>query len=270
MTKDTTKNIIKDDFFESLQKMQDVLAEKNKLEIEILEEPGNLAIQRNLLERLKTEYIAKDKEAKELSEKIAVLKAELSATEKKKEDSEQAMDNIKTQREYESLDKEIADANKKASDLRRDLQYFDGEFRKLEEEIAQTQAQIEQNESEISKKSEILQDVVNNKKLEIERLEKEKRAIAPDMSEDDIFKFERIIKNKKGKGIVAVKDGACEGCHIMLPPQFINEVRDAGEIKYCPYCSRILFYEKTQISVINDDDDDVFDDSEMGGLADLV
>jgi len=262
------KNIIKDDFFENLQKMQEILAEKNRLEAEILEDPGNLAIQKNLLERLKTEYIAKDKEAKSLAEKIAVLKAELSATEKKKEDSEQAMDNIKTQREYESLDKEIADANKKASEIRRDLQYFDGEFRRLEDEIAQTQAQIEQNESEIAKKSEVLQDSVNSKKREIERLEQEKRIIAPDMSEDDIFKFERIIKNKKGKGIVAVKDGACEGCHIVLPPQFINEVRDAEQIQYCPYCSRILFYEKTQTPIINDDD--VFDDSEMGGLADLV
>lgn len=263
-----SKGIIKDDFFESLQKMQDILAEKNKLETEILEEPGNLDIQKNLLSRLKTEYIAKDEEAKGLSEKIASIKAELSATEKKKEDSEKAMDNIKTQREYESLDKEIADANKKASDLRRDLQYFDGEFRKLEDEIVQTQAQIEQNEKEISKKSEILQDIVDSKKSEIEKLEKEKKAVCPEMSEDDIFKFERIIKNKKGKGIVAVKDGACEGCHIVLPPQFINEVRDAEEIKYCPYCSRILFYEKTENSQLNDEDE--FDTSEMGGLADLV
>ena len=263
-----SEGVIKDEFFENLQRMQSILAEKNRLETEILEEPGNLAVQRNLLNRLKTEYIAKDKEAKALSEKIAVLKAELSATEKKKEDSEQAMDNIKTQREYESLDKEIADANKKASELRRDLQLNDGNYRRLEDEIAQTQAQIEQNEAEISKKSAILQDVVKTKKLEIERLENEKRAIAPDMSEDDIFKFERIIKNKKGKGIVAVKDGACEGCHIVLPPQFINEVRGAEEIKYCPYCSRILFYEKTQTPIVNDDE--TFDDSEMGGLADLV
>lgn len=260
--------MIKDDFFENLQKMQEILAEKNKLQTEILEEPGNLAVQKNLLERLKTEYIAKDKEAKNLSEKIATLKADLTTTESKKEDSEKAMDNIKTQREYESLDKEISDANRKATEIRRELQYLDGEFRKLDEDINQTQAQIEQNEKDILKKSEVLQATIHAKELEIERLEKEKRLICPDMSEDDIFKFERIIKNKKGKGIVAVKDGACEGCHIVLPPQFINEVRDAQEIKYCPYCSRILFYEKTQAPAMSEDD--VFDDSDMGGLADLV
>lgn len=260
--------MIRDDFFESLQKMQEILARKNQLELEITAEPGNLVIQKNLLERLKTEYVAKDKTLKELSEKIAVLKAELTATERKKEDSEKAMDNIKTQREYESLDKEISEANKKATDIRRELQHLDVEARKIDDEINQTQVQIEQNEAEIAKKSEDLQDSVQAKAQEIEELEKAKKTICPDMTEDDIFKFERIIKNKKGKGIVAVRDGSCEGCHIVLPPQFINEVRDAQEIKYCPYCSRILFYEKTQAPLI--ESDEVFDSADIGGLADLV
>lgn len=260
--------MIKDDFFLSLQKMQEILAQKNQLELEIKEEPGNLVIQRSLLERLKTEYIAKDKTSKDLSEKIASLKADLTATEAKKEDSERAMDNIKTQREYESLEKEISEANKKATEIRRELQHLDIEFRKIDEEINLTQGQIAQNEAEIAKKSAILQDVINEKTEAISRLEKQKREVCPDMSEDDIFKFERIIKNKKGKGIVAVRDGACEGCHIVLPPQFINEVRDANEIKYCPYCSRILFYEKNQAPIL--DTDESFDSLEMGGLSDLV
>ena len=249
--------MIRDDFFESLQKMQEILARKNQLELEITAEPGNLVIQKNLLERLKTEYVAKDKTLKELNEKIAVLKAELTATESKKEDSE-----------YESLDKEITEANKKAADIRRQLQHLDVEARKIDDDINQTQAQIEQNETEIAKKSEDLQGIVQAKTQEIEELERTKKTICPDMTEDDIFKFERIIKNKKGKGIVAVRDGSCEGCHVVLPPQFINEVRDAQEIKYCPYCSRILFYEKTQAPLI--ENDEVFDSADIGGLADLV
>jgi len=260
--------MIKDDFFESLKKMQEILAKKNQLEVEITEEPGNLMVQKSLLERLKTEYIAKDKTFKELRDKISFLKAELTTTEKRKEDSEKAMDNIKTQREYEALDKEISEANKKSIDIRRDLQHLDVEFRKVDEEINQTQAQIEQNEIEITKKSQDLMEIIKAKKEEIEKLEQQKKDVCPTMSEDDIFKFERIIKNKKGRGIVAVKDGACEGCHIVLPPQFINEVRDAQEIKYCPYCSRILFYEKTQYFI--PEDEDVFEDSDMGGLADLI
>ncbi len=260
--------MIKDDFFVNLQKMQEILAQKNRLELEITEEPGNLLVQKSLLERLKTEYIAKDKVFKDLSEEIAHLKAELTAAEAKKEDSERAMDNIKTQREYEALDKEISEANKKATDIRRELQRLDVDFRKIDEEMNQTQSQIAQNEAEIAKKSEVLQEVIREKTEMIAKLEKEKKEVCPDMSEDDIFRFERIIKNKKGKGIVAVRGGACEGCHIVLPPQFINEVRDAKEIKYCPYCSRILFYEKNQEPLIEDEEtSDLF---EMGGLADLV
>ena len=109
---------------------------------------------------------------------------------------------------------------------------------------------------------------IAKKKEELERLEQEKKELCPDMPESEIFKFERIIKNKKGQGIVGIKEGACEGCHIILPPQFINEVRKGEEIKYCPYCSRILFYDESQS--FQEDDSLAFDDSDMGGLSDLV
>ena len=260
--------MIRDDFFESLQKMQEILARKNQLELEITAEPGNLVIQKNLLERLKTEYVAKDKTLKELSEKIAVLKAELTATERKKESSEKAMDNIKTQREYETLEKEIDEANKKASEIRKELQGLEVAFNDLDAKITQNHEEIEQTESWIAAKAEEMDVEIKKMEEELDRLKQEEKEICPDMPESEIFKFERIIKNKKGQGIVSIHEGACEGCHIVLPPQFINEVRAGDEIKYCPYCSRILFYEGNES--FQDDDTLVFDDSEMGGLADLV
>lgn len=260
--------MINSEYFDVLKKLQEVLARKNELEIEIVEAPSALTNRKALLEDLKARYIEKDKQSEELKTKIALLKADLFATENKKESSERAMDNIKTQREYEALEKEIEEANKRASEIRKELQRYEIEFNDLDVKITQNHEEIGQTESWINTKSEEMDAEIAIKREELERLEQEKKELCPDMPETEIFKFERIIRNKKGQGIVGIKEGACEGCHIVLPPQFINEVRKGEEIKYCPYCSRILFYDESQS--FHEDDSLVFDDSDMGGLADLV
>ncbi len=33
-----------------------------------------------------------------------------------------------------------------------------------------------------------------------------------------------------------------------LPVQFVNDVRKEDEIKFCPYCSRVLYYDETASS----------------------
>jgi RNase P subunit RPR2 len=67
-----------------------------------------------------------------------------------------------------------------------------------------------------------------------------------------------------GRGIVAIKGGVCMGCHMILPAQFANSVRQGQEIVFCPYCSRILFYEESEVG-----EEDFFDSEDAGSLSDL-
>lgn len=87
---------------------------------------------------------------------------------------------------------------------------------------------------------------------------------------ETLIKFKCIIKNKKGDGIVAVKSGLClcTGCNMILPSQFANEIQSETELKYCPYCSRVLYYEASDIE-LEDADEFAFGNSDIGGLSDL-
>lgn len=98
----------------------------------------------------------------------------------------------------------------------------------------------------------------------VELVEGEQR-IAPDLDSDTLFKFDRIIKNKQGIGIVPVQGNVCMGCHMILSAQFAIEVRKEN-IMYCPYCSRILYYQESEQDAA---EDMIFDDMDMGSLADL-
>lgn len=255
------------DIFERLKALQEILARKNELEMEILDAPKALNTRKELLERLKSEYIEKNTDYEELRKNIAVLKADLFEAEQKREKAEKSMDTIETQREYEILQKEIDDAGVRAESIRKEVQKLEGEFRILDASIKQEEALIANNEEEIRENKVKLDSEIAQRQAQLEDLKKEEEKLSPDLTSEAMFKFERIIKNKQGVGIVSVRGNVCMGCHMILPAQFVNEVRAAdSDIKFCPYCSRILFYEESDLT---EEQEAFFDDSEMGGLADL-
>ena len=72
-----------------------------------------------------------------------------------------------------------------------------------------------------------------------------------------------ILKNKESSGIVTVTQGHCDGCYLVLPPEFVNKIRAGKEVQYCPNCSRVLYWTEGSQGIFsfdeNEDDDDYFD-----------
>ena len=83
-------------------------------------------------------------------------------------------------------------------------------------------------------------------------------------AQEILFKFQRIIQ-RNSEGIVSVRNGVCSGCHMILPANFANEVREGEDINFCPYCSRILYYEE----VSEDQQEDYLNMGVAGSLAGL-
>jgi predicted nucleic acid-binding Zn-ribbon protein len=171
------------------------------------------------------------------------------------------------------LQKEIDDATNLEQKIRKDLQREEKNLAELDEALEHDKQIIDSSEAELNAGKEALDAKVNELKEKLESLKEAEQKYEEGIDPDIIFKFERIIKSKQGKGIVAVKGNVCDGCHMILPAQFANEVHGGDKIVFCPYCSRILFYEElkegeTEYSHIEDigslsdygDEDDFLDD----------
>ncbi|MDE6067696.1 MAG: nucleic acid-binding protein, partial [Treponemataceae bacterium] len=216
-----------------------------------------------LLSRLKKEYIEKNSKYEALKERISEIKDHLEEAVKSREAGEKGMDSISTHREYEILDKQIAEATERESALRRELQKVDGNFAELNENIKADENWIELQEKELNEARASLDKETNSLRKELSALEKKEAAIAPGLDQEIVYKFQRIIQ-RNSEGIVAVKGGVCGGCHMILPAQFANEVHDGEKILFCPYCSRILFYQETK-----EDEEEYFAMNDAGSLLDL-
>lgn len=270
------------EIFDRLKSLQVILGRKYELESKIDEAPKQLTSQDELLARIKKEYIEKNRDYEAVKERVGQLKIELDEAVKLREDGEKNMDNITTHREYEALDKQISEASAKEADLRRELQKEEKTLAELNDILKTNEAIINSTETSLNESKKILDSQLSSFKSEIEELKNKEKEIVPGLDQEILFKFQRIIQ-RNAEGIVAVKNGVCTGCHMILPAQFANEVREGESILFCPYCSRILYYEAStegeQITYYNDtgsladsDDEleDEFEDDEDSDASEFI
>ncbi|MDR0587078.1 MAG: C4-type zinc ribbon domain-containing protein [Treponema sp.] len=250
--------------FDKLRTLQEILSQKIKLEQEIVEIPKVLVTQEEMLSRLKKTFIEKNLEFEKSRETEIELKNLLLDAESMREKAEKNMDLVSTQRECEALEKEIRDAAEKEQQYRKELQKEERILAELAEQIKQNTALIEHQEKELAERKTGIEQEIGEKKNRLKELEDEEQSLIPGLDPEVLFKFERIIRNKMGKGIVAIKGGVCTGCHMVLPVQFTNQVHQGEEIVFCPYCSRILFYEESE-----EGEENFFDVEDSGSLSDL-
>ncbi|MDR1238868.1 MAG: C4-type zinc ribbon domain-containing protein [Treponema sp.] len=253
-----------DNVFDKLRTLQDILSRKIVLEQDIQEIPKLLVTQEELLARLKKSFIEKNQDYDKAKTAEAEFRNLLLDAETARERAEKNMDAINTQREYEALDKEIRDASEKEQQYRKDLQREERILSDLDEQMKQNAALIEAQEQELAERRAKIEVEIAEKEKQIADLVRQEKELTPDLDSEVLFKFERIIRNKMGRGIVAIKGNVCQGCHMILPVQFANDVRLGQDIVFCPYCSRILFYEESE-----QDEEVFFDSGDSGSLSDL-
>jgi predicted nucleic acid-binding Zn-ribbon protein len=249
---------------EKLRTLQEIIYEKIGLERSIQEIPKLLGTQEELLTRIKKTFIEKNQEYEKIKAEESDLRNKLFEAESAREKAEKNMDIINTQREYEALDKEIRDAKEKEQQYRKDLQQRERLLVELDEQIKQHTALIEQQEEELEERRKKIEAEISEKQQQIETLLAKEKKLTENLDSEMVFKFERIIKNKMGIGIVAIKGNVCMGCHMILPVQFANEVHIGEEFVFCPYCSRILYFEES-----SEGEEDYFNTEDTGSLSDL-
>ncbi|MBO4786046.1 MAG: hypothetical protein IKZ61_05170 [Prevotella sp.] len=180
-------------------------------------------------------------EIKEFQDAIEQRKHEITTAEKSIERYKHQLDEVRNNREYDTLSKEI-------------------EFQELEvqlcnKKIREAQAKIEEKKQDLEKNKEIINDrniTLEEKKGELDEI------IAETRTEEDRLKlkakelevkieprlltsFKRIRKNaRNGLGVVYVQRDACGGCFNKIPPQRQLDIKMHKKIIVCEYCGRIM------------------------------
>jgi predicted nucleic acid-binding Zn-ribbon protein len=154
---------------------------------------------------------------------------------------EKQSENVKNNREFEAINKEI-------EDQQLEIKLCEKHIRDANEELTEKIKALDLAKKAVASK----EGVLNHKKSELEKIiadtEKEETALNKNsadarghIDERLMYSYDRIRNSyRNGLAVVAVDRDACGGCFNSIPPQRQSEIRLHKKIIVCENCGRIL------------------------------
>ncbi|KPJ83387.1 MAG: hypothetical protein AMS17_17605 [Spirochaetes bacterium DG_61] len=234
--------------FEKLKELQSILLNEFYFEEELEDIPKELNELKKRYHRVERTIAEKEANLEHDTQLIQQLTKEKEEAQLSREKYESQIKLIKTQKEYEALTSEIAQIDEKLERIENEELEAYQEVEKLNIDLEEQKGLLGELKTAIGEKEKEVNKQASEKQKELDKCLKEKKSIVSGLDEELIYKFEKIVKNKDGIGIVSIKSNVCMGCNMLLPPQFVNDVRREDELIFCPNCSRILYYQPEEQS----------------------
>lgn len=247
---------------EKLKALQIILNKKFQLEKKIIDLPQEVELKEQIVFRMKENFLVADTQYQDLKKNVLLKNDELDRLQNHREKYEEEISQVSTQRDYEQIDRAIKENQDQELIMRSDYNALESKFSAFEEEYNSTENLLTDQEAELAEMKKEMKTQSAKYQSNIKIVKQEEALISVDLGDKLVFNFERIIKSKGGDGIVAVKNNICNGCHMILPLQFVNEICKEEEVMNCPYCSKILYYD-------GNIEEEVFEQVETAGLTDL-
>ncbi len=150
-------------------------------------------------------------------------------------------DNVKNNREYDSLTKEIEYQNLEIELSEKRIKEFTNSLNEKKSEIEEAQTKLTERQGDLDIKKAELDDIIAETKKEEQELVKRSQENQKFIEDRLLTAYHRIRKNaRNGLAVVSVERDACGGCFNKIPPQRQLDIRMHKKIIVCEYCGRIL------------------------------
>ncbi len=151
---------------------------------------------------------------------------------------------VKTQKEYIALDTEQSIQRDKIKELEKESQTKTKELDEVKTLYGKQKQELKDQKGRFSEQQLEVDSSIEEIEKKLQDIETIRSEVLPTLDRQTLSRFERIVQNKNGVGIVPVNEGICEGCNIAVTPQVISLIRSNKEIIYCINCARILYLPK--------------------------
>ncbi|MFA5099829.1 MAG: C4-type zinc ribbon domain-containing protein [Candidatus Omnitrophota bacterium] len=166
---------------------------------------------------------------------------ELAAKEESTKKLQGQLYQLKTNKEYNTMLAQIQDSKADGS-------LAEDKILEAMEKIERTKAAVEEEKKNLAAEENIFNDRKKKVELELKEIDDrlaslgaQRQQLLPGIDKSILTQYERILHNRDGLAIVAVKDTTCKGCHMFVPPQVINMIQMYDHIITCEVCNRILY-----------------------------
>jgi len=212
-------------------------AEINAETAELTKSENAFNERRGLIEELKEKIEAAETQRREIEAKIA---DELSRIKER----QAKMMQVQTNREYQSLLKEIEDGKKSIKDDEDEVVRIMETSEANAIIMAEQEILIKDEKKILTKESAKVKKHAGTIERKKSKMVTKRDAMAKDINTAALRKYDLLRTRRKGKAIVGVVNGICQGCFMTIPPQHFNNILKGDRMLNCPTCQRILFHDQ--------------------------
>jgi len=149
---------------------------------------------------------------------------------------------VKTNKEYQAMQKEIAVAEQEVRAHEDKLLEHMERAEVFASELMAAETAMKTEQSEVAREQKLLDAERSALEQEIGRLTAARAELVALLPREALSLFERIAHGRKGVAVAEARDGLCTVCHVRLRPQKFNDVRRNDMLTQCDSCTRILYF----------------------------
>ncbi len=207
---------------------------RGELPLEVQDLEDDIAGLETRLSNLRDEVVALEKSVQKKNQEISEAETLI----KKYEDQQK---NVRNNREFDSLSKEIEYQNLEIELFNKKIKEFLVQVEEKKSAIAESEGTLSERKADLENKQSELDEIISDTKKEEEGLYKKLEKTQGIIEERLLTAYKRIRLNaRNGLAVVPVQRDACGGCFNQIPPQRQLDIKSRKKIIVCEYCGRIL------------------------------
>jgi predicted nucleic acid-binding Zn-ribbon protein len=239
--KQIEKEVTVEDKLKTLYALQQKLSEIDKIKILRGELPLEVADLEDEIIGLETRINKYETEQKEAESTVSQFKHKMQESTAKIEKYKEQLDNVRNNREFDHLSKEIDFEKLEIELAEKRIKEFTQEAGRLTEQLESSKSFITERKEDLAQKKEELDSIVAETKQQEEDLREDVKTIEAEVEPRLLQAFRRIRKSaRNGLAVVCVERAACGGCFNKIPPQKQMDIKMGKKIIVCEYCGRIM------------------------------
>jgi predicted nucleic acid-binding Zn-ribbon protein len=192
-------------------------------------------------------------EIKKMDESISINKNKIVDAKALVKKYEKQLENVKNNREYEALTKEIEIQGLEQMAAEKRIKNIQFDIEQKKSSLDNLQSDLEGRKTDLKTKKGELDNIINETEKEEQELLKV-RATAVTVADDRLVSsYERIRRGvKNGIGVANIQRDSCSGCFAGIPPQRQSDIKQRKKIIVCENCGRVLIDSGLSDEIVDD------------------
>jgi hypothetical protein len=188
------------------------------------------------------EYVAVKERRDALDQDQATRSAALTELEAARKKFMEDLMQVRTQREYAAMLKEIDQVKAKIGDHEEAILKAMDELEKLNADLEARAAHIGEERKLVDRERAEVEARVAEAQARIAECERERARLEAEIPRSLVETARRLEDGRQGQFMARAQDATCQACYVRMRPQVFQEVRAASRIHFCGSCKRMLYY----------------------------